>query len=82
MVKDKPVYLTLKIQPHPSSGHHLNVAYKLPMAIAAVFLQPLYRDLRAFVTQSPWLLRRGLKSDAQSDPFPLHLQVQLLDSHH
>ena len=40
--------------------------------LAAAFLQPLCRDLRAFVfininTQSPWLLRRGLGSYAQSD---------------
>ena len=53
-----------------------------PLAIAAVFLQPLYRDLRAFVfiTQSPW--RRCLRSDAQSDSFPVLLQVRLPDNHH
>ena len=41
--------------------------------LAAIILQPLCRDLIAFVfiginTQSPWVLRRGIRIDAQSEP--------------
>ena len=62
--------------------HHRNTKHQItkqrptqsePMACCSFPIQPLCRDLVAFLfininTQSPWLLRRGIRIDAQSEP--------------